>query len=392
MSRKRLKDLSDTAQDGQDPSTWVNMPEKVQVVRPDDDDAIDEIFDDLPQNEACIELYRVNAQGGRPLFLEQLTPQEFTMSYVATKFGGGRYQAKGRYKGGERIPKRMPFEIEGEPFPLKRKLPSADPLASVTPTNSGPNQGGFAPVERVETGNPFADMQTAMMGMMKTMMLEMRGSEMQMLEKMKLYKELFGSGDRKDAPLDTALNMFSKGVELATMNNGGGDSGTFWLSAIRELKDPLLQIVQTVQTAISAPPRNVTPRPTATVEGAPSQPGGESEKAGPGMFGIVGMLKAALPALVNGAAKNSDPALYVDFLLDQVPESAYPTLKNWLSEPGCLDRLAMFEPGIRFQQDWWESLRVQLIEALGEEPIASGATDIQPAPSHDPSAPGEGAR
>lgn len=98
---------------------------------------------------------------------------------------------------------------------------------------------------------------------------------------------------------------------------------------------------------------------------------------------MLGMVKMVLPALINGAAKNADPSMYVDFLLDQCPASAYDSLRTFLLKGDCLDQLATIEPGIRFQQDWWISLRSGLLEALNEE-LGHAIRTLQPGETSEP--------
>ena len=358
--RKSVSESTSIKQDTDSLKTWLPEPGMERVVT--DDDELDTVFEDFPQNEACIELFRVNAQGGRPLFLEQIAPITFSFAYVCETYGGGRYMAKGKYKDGSKV--RMPFEIEGDPFPVKRRLPDLRPHTPVVP--------GILPAgERVmdtarEAGG---NMETVVLALIQELRAGSGDAEMKMLEKMRLYKELFSSGPQKEAPLDVALNMFTKGVELAGLQ-GGGDGPNFWMLALKELREPLMKIVDTVQMAIASPSRVVNSA-LSGLPGAPvvSQPKPESAPV-PGKPEDLNMLhavKAVLPALVNGAAKNADPVVYVDFLLDQFPASAYPQLRTFLEAPDCLDKLAYLEPGIRFQQEWWISLRLSLIEALTEE-------------------------
>lgn len=360
MGRKKsTRETATTAHDEADPATWMREPSP-EMIRDQDDAELDEVFSDFPQNEACIQLFRVNAQGGRPMFLEQLSPAMFSLAYVTERYGGGRYQAKGRYKDGSKV--RMPFEIEGEPFPVKRVLPgSMNPLEPARPRESAPALE-YMP-------QPGGDFQTALLGMMKTLLQEVRGSETQMLEKMKLYKELFAPAPQKEAPLDQALSMLKQGIELGS-SSGGGEGPNLWLLALDKLKEPLTKIVDTIQVAVTSP------RPIAVNPAVPT-PAGVAPSVTQQEDDMLILLKMVLPSLINGAAKNADPLVYVDFLLDQVPESMYPKLLEWLERPDCLDRLASIEPGIRFQRDWWISLRGQLIAALRGD---NGVSALQPEP------------
>ena len=99
---------------------------------------------------------------------------------------------------------------------------------------------------------------------------------------------------------------------------------------------------------------------------------------------IVAQFKTYLPVLLRGASKNTDPSVYVEMILDQVPAIAYDALRKWLLEPGCLDKLVLVEPGIQFQMDWWQSLQGGLLEALNEE-LGHGVRSIQPEPDSNPS-------
>lgn len=365
MPRKKRDDLIPAGEQGE----W--KPEPMPTMVSGEDEELDEVFSDFPQDESCIELYRVNPQGGRPLFIEEMTPSMFSFSYIAKKFGGGRYQAKAKYADGRKL--RKAFEIEGKPILVERETLSKDPHAPVLPPGLTPTQP-----EPIILQNG-SNIEQALVAMVTKLMQSTQSSEMQILEKMKMYKDLFASGPQKEAPLDQALSMFTKGVELASMQGGGGDGSNFWMMAIRELKDPLLKIVETVQTAITprTQPMQINPaqKPMPTVAGQPIVQPGPTEE--PSMIGLMNHVKVLLPNLINGAAKNSDPGLYCDFILDQLPATGYPQLKKFLEEPGCLDKLAFLEPAIRFQANWWEALRAQLIVALSEE-LASGPSNIQP--------------
>lgn len=378
-NRRSIKEKASTKHETGDLGTWEKEPPTDHIV--DHEDAeLDDVFSDFPQNEACIELFRTNAQGGRPAFLEQIAPAMFSLAYVTENYGGGRYIAKGKYKDGSRV--RMPFDIEGAPLPVKRKIPEGG-TPTVQPI-------GPAPVERVIEQTGGNDLQAALLGVMKSMIGEMRGSEMQMLEKMRVYKELFApAGSQQQAPVDQAINMLMKGVELGSIN-GGGDGSNLWLMGLKELKEPLTKLMETIQTAMIAgrQPTNVTPRPAvagpvpaqpAPAQAAPVQP--TPTEGDP----MLAMVKMFLPALINGATRNADPDMYVDFILDQCPASAYDSLRLFLMKDGCLDELATIEPGIRFQQEWWVNLRAGLLDSLNEQ-LGHAIRPIQSTEGQHPSA------
>ena len=165
----------------------------------------------------------------------------------------------------------------------------------------------------------------------------------------------------------------------------------WYANVLLQLKDPLTKLLDTANTVVanSGRPQPVQARPvqrnpasiakTVQVEPLDSvEPKEETDM-------IVGQFKKYLPMLLRGASKNTDPSVYVDMILDQVPSIAYDPLRKWLLEPGCLDKLVAVEPGIQFQMDWWQSLQGGLLEALNEE-LGHGVRSIQPQPDSDPSA------
>jgi hypothetical protein len=363
--------------------------EPIIEVDPDDQE-IDMAFADLPQNEPCIELFRTSKVGGRPVFLEQMSPSMFSLAYVAEKFGGGNYVARSRYKDGRKI--RASFEIEGDPFPVKRVIPNP----AIAPMHAQPAMGQS--VNSQTSDGPIIlegnDPNQAMVQLVNVMLKRMENSETVLLEKMRLYKELFGGP--KETPLDTALNMFQKGLEMAALT--GAENSSPWLMLVRELKEPLSKIVDTVQIALqksasvpaSAPATGAKPSAPLPSNGPVVASTGQPERPSEDVAMVQSWLKAMLPPLVTAAAKNADPATYADFILDQVPNSAYPQLLEWLRQPGCLESLCAIEPGIRYQQDWWLTLRQSLIEALTDE-LSDADRSVQSsappnAPTSDPTA------
>jgi len=372
MAKKKLLDV-----DPDNPKTWVKEPQPEEIY--DEEDAeIDEVFAGFPQNEPCIELFRINAlKGGRPLFLEEMTPASFSFAAVTEKYGGGKYFARAKYKNGQKI--RCPFEIEGDPFPVRRAPQEYQPKI---PGSAGPSIGFPAnftveqPAKELAGENTLGDI-------LKSLVAQRDNSEMHFLQKLQIYKDLFAS--KSDTPIEQALTMFQKGIEMAGNIQGGSENP--WLFVLRELKEPLSKALDTVQLAMKAPPKQVNPfgaakpvqvnhpvpgQPTpAPPTQVPSEPMTDEDKL------IQLQLRALLPFLINGATRNADPDAYVDVVLDQVPESAYTRLLDWLSRPDCLDQIAALEPGIRFQADWWTALRHGLIAAVTEI-TTDGVRNVQP--------------
>lgn len=72
-----------------------------------------------------------------------------------------------------------------------------------------------------------------------------------------------------------------------------------------------------------------------------------------------------LSLLVNAAVKASDPAGYVDVVLDAWP-LGHEQLYAQLQAPNWLEQLARFEPRVTAHAPWFEQLREELLEAFDE--------------------------
>lgn len=365
-----------------DPATWKEAP-PVVMSHPEDIE-LDEVFSGLPETEACIELFRINSQGGRPLFLEAVQPAVFSLTYVLNRFGGGRYMAYAKYKTGERV--KHPFEIEGDPLPVRRLGPGGgvEPISTPQPAQMPKQWLQESPSsQEIE---PMPSDTASMFSVLVALIKDMKTSKADMYKEMLMLKELFGSNQPAgpQATIDQVTQMLMKGIELAGKAGTGGETN-IWIELARELKEPLGKGLDALQMALAG--RQQTPQPVAVPPPighvtTPTQEQPANEGASMNMA-VLTQLRAVLPLLINGAAKNSDPQMYVDLILDQIPESLYPSLRDWLIRPDCLDMLAKLEPGIRYQQEWWTSLRSVFIEALTEE-VGNGLTAVQPTENTKP--------
>lgn len=369
----------------EDIESWKQAGE--QFTRHPEDTSIDEAFAGLPQNDTCIDLFRINAQGGRPLYLESVQPPVFTLAYVTSRFGGGRYIASAKYADGTRV--KYPFEIEGEPIPIRRLGPGVgvEPL---------PNLGRQIMQEirtHPSSGDEFENIPSdqGLVPVMLAMLKELKGSKESMLREMMMYKELFGTQQPAgpQATIDQVTSLLQKGIELA-QKSGGGDANP-WIQALQEFREPIGKAMDTLQLALAtrgqtaqAPPMRPAQAPAMPGAGQPATSPQPESTGDPMQLAILNQFRTVLPMLVNGAAKGTDHGLYVDLILDQTPEAIYPKLRDWLIKPDCLDMLAKYEPGIRYQQDWWIALRSSLIESLTEE-IGHGVAPVQSTENSEPS-------
>lgn len=324
---------------------WEDERPKEEMVS-SDDLAMEEAARDLADSEKYIKLYRVNEQGGRPRFLAHMIPEEFSEGFIADRFGGGRYF--GRWKMESGAYKRYPFEIEGEPFPVARKIPRIQ---------EEEEEPVFVPT--VEPSNN----QTLGAGDVIRLIQDARKDAR---EEMRMLMEMMRPAAPPPQATDQVFSLVEKIVPL--INSGGGETNP-WLFALSQLKEPLTKLVDTAHAALTnhqtmqRPVMQAAPTPPAAAQ--PIAPQAATPQSEDDV--ILNMVRPYLGMLTTAAKTGSDPALYAEMILDQVPESLHNQLKEWLSKEGCLDKIALLAPAIRYQAAWWEELRTTILQTLAEK-------------------------
>lgn len=337
---------------------WVEQKSPEHEVDENDQEAID-AFNALPSGSRCISLYRhpTSERGGRPMFISQILPESFNEPFVQELYGGGRYQGKYRTKDGKLLVRYL--DIFGAPKDHIEEKPSKEEKLQ----DQRREEEAYEPYYREHDAGQDRGLSTLdVMKLMQETRREARDEMRSLLEMMRPAQQ----------NPDATQQVFSLVEKIAPLmaQSGGGDGGNPWLMALMQFKDPILKIVESVATVAtrppSFPPSGPPPQHNPIRQPSPSQ--GVQEVQEPDMIGL--LLRQALPVLVNAAKKNVETGTYADMILDQVPESQYPRFKAWLERPDCLEEIAKFDPGIRYQQEWWTSLRDNLLEALTPDAAA----------------------
>lgn len=158
-----------------------------------------------------------------------------------------------------------------------------------------------------------------------------------------------------------AVDLILKGVELARdLGDGGGEKSVMGLLGDL-LKSPLL--AEAVKAQHAPPVRRANPVPASGAPAAPA-PAPAPQGAAPSVNGSNSedaMLKTYITALVAKARAGSDPTLYADYILDNVPE---PLIRHVLSHADIVGYLATIDPGVQAYREWFEELRAALQEGL----------------------------
>ena len=323
-------------------------PEKETQIENAESD-IENALKSVPGGVTTIKLYRVLPQGGRPKFLTELSPEEFSESNVKEMYGGGSYKIRAQKSNGKWGVSM--FDIEGFPKKLKPTDMEEDPDEEEE-ENPTPQ-----PQQVVQQSNSFDAF--AMMKMMQA--AEDRGEArmMKMLELMRPQQQ----------PPDVTKQVFEIVEKIAPMMAGGDGGGSPWMMALTQFKEPILKIVDSIQIALQRPsvaPSGPPPQVHAHVQPNPPQPPSEED-----MLKL--LIRQYLPVFVNAARSNGNPDIYADMILEQIPESMYPRLQAWLAGNWFQDIVAI-EKNIEFQAGWWNLLKTSLLEGMKEH----AASNVQP--------------
>ncbi len=320
-----------------------------------EDQEMESIRNSLPGGVRCISVYRMHKAGlgGRPKFIAEIPPEQFRESFIQEVYGGGSYFGRWTKKDGSTI--RYPFDIEGP----EKILESAQ---------DHHQRGGEEEEQRqisIQPAQPTGMNPMDVMRMIQDARKEAREEMRMMLELMRPTQQ---------TP-DMTKQVFDIVEKIAPMMSGGDGGGSPLMMVLAQFKEPIIKLVDSISSAAMRPAQPVYPstgRPT--IQPNPASAPTQSEED---MIKL--MVKQFLPVFINAATKNADPNLYADMVLDQVPESAYPKLKEWLEKSTCLEEIASLEPGVRYQQEWWNSLRASILMAMLEHAnnLQSSATSIE---------------
>ena len=257
---------------------------------------------------------------------------------------------------------KYPFEIEGRPkFPDEEEGEQDDSAPML-----------LTPQQPIVASQPSGPSFLEIIALMNEARKEARDENMIMMKMM--FEQSRPAPPQADG-IERTLSFVKDLLPILGQGGGGGGEPMPWYATVlMQMKDPLIKLVDTATNIAAQHGRQApVPQPQPLVNRPVIQPAEPKEE--PDM--IASQFKTYLPVLLRGATKNTDPSVYVDMILDQVPQIAYDPLRKWLIEPGCLDKLVAIEPAIQYQQDWWEGLRGGLIEALNEE-LGHGVRSIQP--------------
>lgn len=84
-------------------------------------------------------------------------------------------------------------------------------------------------------------------------------------------------------------------------------------------------------------------------------------------------LKTAVAFLVERAQQDSDPVLYADLILDNVPPAMLRAVLGQGTDPGpVVERLASLDPRVKESAQWFRDLGAAVLEGLNGNARAPG--------------------
>lgn len=186
---------------------------------------------------------------------------------------------------------------------------------------------------------------------------------------------------KETSEVDTLL----RGMELAK-DIRGSEEGTNWMDIVKEAIGPLLGTIRpgSLGRAFPMPPRQIaapvvqqTDVQQTSVQQVPQQsPQPSAEEMN--ILQFLSWMREQLNYIIGQAARNRDPALYANLLLDNIPQDsagnlAFPPdkLLEFISREDWWEQICRFESGCAPYKKWFEEFRTELIAALkDEEPTA----------------------
>lgn len=305
-----------------------------------------------------IKVYRVLEKEGRMNWLFNCLPSELPIiDKLRDNYGSGLYRAR-VYRNGK-LYRALDYAIEAPKFPEPPKQDTNKDIAAIINAMMQAQERQFNKLQEILLSRASAPAPTfdpvQMLASMTQIMLQMR----QLVE------------PKND---NSQIEMLLKGIEIAK-DVVGGNNETSFLDLARDLiKSPLLAkaveatahppIPPSVPSHVQAVPKpSVNPVSTNSVN--PATPKESKESV---------MIKYYVGMLIDRAQRGSDPALYADFILDNVPEEI---IRQYLARENLIEEIQKIDPRAAQHKEWLIALRDYLIEGLtDEEPIDNNSGDM----------------
>lgn len=154
------------------------------------------------------------------------------------------------------------------------------------------------------------------------------------------------------------LDAIMKGIKLATdLRGSGGAEG----AGLGDVAVEFLRSWRTAQEnpqATAAPPAPPAPANHTALAATPA-----TDEARMQLF-VTELIGKQVGIFLKGAEEGTDPGVYAQLLLDQVPEQFFPLVVEQLSRPDWFEQLFKLDPRVQPHREWLAKLREQFIAAI----------------------------
>lgn len=194
-------------------------------------------------------------------------------------------------------------------------------------------------------------------------------------------------------PAAGGMDMFTKGMELAAsmaekMNGGAGETGV--LDLVKEvIRSPQVgEVLAGLVHRGAAPPGQLAApsfqqqpmQPGARLAAPPPIPVAPPNPSGMTQEQSLTLINQQIAYLISRAQRGSDPELYAEFVLDNVPKGMIPQL---LANPNVLTELQAVNPAMVHYLPWFTRLLEAIREMAQGDGDEAGTDDAAGGAAHD---------
>ena len=251
-------------------------------------------------------------------------------AYLQSHFGGGDYRVKLYAKG---------------KIAANTLLSIAKQVEEMSSNKLNENNALSAVLTRVD------NMQQQMMAFMQQQ--NSGQSRKEMLEEMLMYKQLFSDGGNSRDPLQQLRDIMALQQDLGLGGLPAPEEKEPGFGGLIEKLTPLI-------TAAMQQPVQITPQQHPQPH--PQQPHHQQRQQNQQANQMQFMLKTGIKTLLTAAQKGSDPGMYADLILDQLPQEF---INQLLAMPDPMAAMSAYEPQITAHKEWFANLIEHVKGQLG---------------------------
>ena len=372
MAKKKVTTVTKTVSDGDEE---IKIGDNAADEITDDNDIISELRAFGVDAQHRYNVFKISGKAGSQLgHCATMSSQDFSLDGVRDTFGGGKYRITVTDDAGKIRMRRNIDVVESlrplAPVPTATLAGSIAELAPVLELIRPPQQSNDILLALIKSQG---EMLTAMMNRPAPATTPPMGVAdfVALMTAMK--------GDKQDSPIDVLLKGLSLGKEIA--GDGGGDSmmtvASKGLEMIGELAKHPPQVTARPRANVkigAIPPAELAGTIPAQPPKIQPTPASDTTMA-PNILQQLQWLRQQLTALIYQANRGSDPSLYADVMLDNLPPYiTVDEINQHIGAPTAIDELAKIDARVLTFRDWFEEFRRAVIESLSaaDEEIPPG--------------------